>query len=89
MVQNAAPKQLYKNENAVISSENNSHLLLEFCTNLKLLVANTYFDVGDEQKLTSYNIGYSPSHAISWEAYAQIDFLFWSYGRMLTRRPSR
>ena len=66
---------LFSNELAVIPETANKYLLLELCASSEMVVSNTFFDVAEEQQITSYNVGSQNAAEVSWSTHSQIDFL--------------
>ena len=69
---------LFSNPSLHIPQDSNRHLLIELCQSLKLVVANTLFDVTAEGQVTCYNVGHKPMEDITWRSHSQIDFLLCS-----------
>ena len=65
---------MFSSRSAEIKAQMNRHLLIELCSDLEMVIANTWMDQPEENKVTCYNIGHKPMDKISWEAHAEIDF---------------
>lgn len=66
---------LFVNDATIIKADANRHLLSELCASLDMVVANTFFDVPLEERVTCYNIGHEPIGPVCWESHSQIDFM--------------
>ena len=65
---------IFENLGAHIDATSNRHLLVEFCVNMGMVVANSFCDVPKREKVSCYMIGYQPTKPISWLSHSEIDF---------------
>ena len=65
---------VFNNAEAIVKDDMNRHLLIELCTSLDTVVANTFFETPDTEQVTCYNVGSKPKDAVQWKSHSQIDF---------------
>ena len=66
---------VFNNAEAIVKDDMNRHLLIELCTSLDTVVANTFFETPDTEQVTCYNVGSKPKDAVQWKSHSQIDFV--------------
>ena len=66
---------VFNNAEAIVKDDMNRHLLIELCTCLDTVVANTFVETADTEQATCYNVGPKPKDAVQWKSHSQIDFV--------------
>ena len=60
----------------------NRDLLMEFCWSQQLLIANTFADVSDEEKVTYRELGVEPMRSVSATGFSVLDFYLLPWDRL-------
>ena len=72
---NIVGPHIFRHPGHACKEDANRHLLIEMCTQLHGCLANTFFDVPEEQLATNINIGCSAGRQVGPNTHSQIDFL--------------